>query len=99
MGNGAHVPPRLSSTLLVAKTLLIPIQQLIRILYLKDIQRFPVYSQVQVVATITGLNRRTRIQYLVVTPKGIIETKILTFSCGGKGIFIQNVELRRAETR
>ena len=36
---------------------------------------------------ITGLNRRIRIQYLVVTPKGIIETKILTFSCGGKGIF------------
>ena len=43
---------------------------------------------------ITGLNRRTRIQYLVVTSKGIIETKILTFPCGGKNIFIQNARLQ-----
>jgi len=46
---------------------------------------------------ITSLNRRIGIQCFVVAPKGIIETEILTFSCGGKGIFMQNAQLERCE--
>ena len=61
----------------------------------RSVESLPIAAQLLICISwkdITGLNRRTGIKYLVVAPKGMIETELLTFPLERRDKFIAEMK-------